>query len=99
MIDHPLRQMIQRNKLLRDMEVRGFIRGDEKGKTMDVDPYTMMQSVRKQIGDLEAAWAVYYLGFPAYRQQQRMELQQKLADLRSVCGCLFIRLEHERGGR
>jgi hypothetical protein len=84
---------IKQNVKLRRSEQDGFVRGEKKGKTMDVSDYVLMASLRKQMLDLEKAWATYYVTtMPTRKQIAKQELEKKIADLRNVAGCLFLKL-------
>ena len=91
-----LRKRITHNGKLRTFEILGFLRGEQKGKTMNVDPYALMEGVRKQMLDLEARWATYYVTImPSLKEKHLEEVEKAIADLRNNAGCLFLKLEEE----
>jgi len=77
---------------LKLLEIRGFIRGEEKGKTIDVPLEKVFQSLKKQWEDLETTYFKYGSFYPS-------KLKKCIADLRNVAGCLFLKLlELEKNG-
>jgi len=81
---------IESCKDLKLLEIRGFIRGERKGKTMNVPPVIVFESLQKQWKDLENAF---------YCCSDNNELKKCIADLRNVAGCLFLKLlELEKNG-
>ena len=81
---------IESCKDLKLLEIRGFIRGEEKGKTMDVPLERVFQSLQKQWKDLENAF---------YCCSDNNELKKCIADLRNVAGCLFLKLLEKEVGK
>ena len=90
---HKLLKQIQDNKELLALEEAGFLRGDEKGKTMDVLPEVLMRSIMKQHGDLANSYHKYF--FNKRYTEARKDLLQKIADIRNVAGCLFLKIVEE----
>lgn len=78
-------EKIHCNYNLQELEVEGFYRGKQKGKTMNVPLHIIMQSIDKQHEDLTTA----YINTP----QNYKNLKQRLADLRNVAGCAFLKIE------
>ena len=73
---------IQASKELDDLEIQGFIRGDEKGKTMDVPLQALFVSLAKQYND----WV------DAYDTRIISKMKRSIADIRNVAGCVFLKL-------
>lgn len=74
--------VIQANRELRILRLRGFLKGDEIGKTMNVDLDTVLSSLGKQEDDVLEAF--YSCGI----EQQK----KALADLINVAGCVFLKV-------
>jgi len=75
------------NKKLLNLEVKGFVRGYKKKKTMDVPARGLYQSLEKQWLDLKAAWLCC---------QPESVVLRKIADLRNVAGCFFLKLTEDK---
>lgn len=74
---------ISENKELKKLEIEGFVRGCEQGKTMNVAFSVVAKSLRKQWND----WVkVRFSSDPE-------KMKRALADLRNVAGCLFLKLQ------
>ena len=73
---------IQANIELQNLELRGFIKGDKKGKTMDVPLVALKMNLAKQFRD----W------LNAYDSKNILDMKKALADLRNVAGCVFLKL-------
>ena len=67
---------------LRNLEIQGFIRGEKKGKTLDVPLVTLKMSLAKQFQD----W------LKAYDSKNIPDMKKAIADLRNVAGCVFLKL-------
>lgn len=76
-------QLIYTDEELHGFEVDGFLRGKLKGKSMDVPLIVLLKSLDKQ-------WKDYCF---ARLSEDPKEIRQKLADLRSVAGCVFLKVE------
>lgn len=86
--DKKLHYQIVANSELYDLEREGFIRGEKKGKTMNVAPFVIYQSLNKQIDDFKEAWYRFRLNRNDIKTI--MELKRTIADLRNVSGCMFL---------
>jgi len=73
------------NPELKELEIQGFLRGLERGKTMDVPLQTLFTSLQKQHKD----WLF------AYFSKNIPEMKKTLADLRNVAGIVFLKLNKE----
>jgi len=73
---------IQASKELEELEIKGFLQGEQRGKTMDVTLKTMFESLKKQYRD----WV------KAYNSKQISEMKKSVADVRNVAGCIFLKL-------
>jgi len=83
---------------LQALELEGFIRGHHKGKTMNVRDWVLIESLRKQMRDLEKAWPTYYVTvMPNLKEEHRWDVLRALADLRNVAGCCFLKIQEGRG--
>lgn len=78
-----LHRKIDENEELKELERQGFVRGEKKGKHMNVSLKELMQSLRKQYLDC--------LG--AYNSKKISDMMCTIADLRNVAGCVFLKLE------
>ena len=76
------------NDELSRLERDGFVRGEKRGKIMDVPLAILYASLRKQYKD----WLV------AYDNKNILEMKTTLADLRNVAGIIFLKL-NEGGDR
>lgn len=88
---------IRWNKELRDLEIAGFVRGEEEGKDMDVPVGVVVDSLEKQWRDFADAYKRYIEDQydEVKRKKAVLELKRTLADLRNVAGCSFLVLEKE----
>jgi hypothetical protein len=77
---------------LQNLEINGFIRGENKGKTMDVPLPVIFGSLQKQWKDLEESYLRSALK-THLRRKDGEDLKRRIADLRNVAGCLFLKLE------
>ncbi len=91
---HKLLEQIRDSKELLDLEEQGFRRGDEKGKTMDVLFNEIKESLYLQEGQLIGAIARM-----DYGKRGNDDVKRKIADLRNVAGCLFLKLAEEESKR
>ena len=82
---------INTSKELEDLEIKGFLRGEKAGKTTNVPIGVIYESLSKQVKDLQDAYQFYQIN-----SSQKEELKQKIADLRNVAGCLFLKLQEVR---
>lgn len=73
---------INANVELETLEMKGFIEGEKKGKTMDVTLAELVDSLVKQKEDFQEA----------YENKQISAMKKALADLRNVAGCVFLKL-------
>jgi len=76
------------NDELSKLEQDGFVRGEKRGKTMDVPLQILFGSFEKQHKD----WLV------AYTNKNILEMKVALADIRNVAGIIFLKL-NEGGNR
>ncbi len=89
---HKLLQQIRDNKELLDLEERGFKRGDEKGKTMNVSVMELVDNLEKQYLDFlkscqfSSSFSLTY---------NREGMKKTLADVINNAGCLFLKLVEE----
>ena len=81
-----LHKRIRQNRELQQFEIKGFLRGAEKGKTMNVTFEQLVQSLTKQYDDFIHQLVYYYTSAPTDLES----LKQKIADVRNVAGCLFL---------
>lgn len=88
-------QRIWENPALRSLEVLGFKHGSRKGKTMKVNLQTVVNNLYKQVEDFRQAYHGY-LRDPDDADLQA-NLKMKLADLRNVAGCVFLKLQEQEG--
>jgi len=70
---------------LHRLEADGFIRGTEKGKTMNVPLWDLEESLRKQYRD----W------IKASVDGNVHEMKRTLADLRNLAGCVFLKIQEK----
>ncbi len=93
-----LHNQIKCNKKLQNLEKNGFLRGVKRNKTMDVSTNIVFASLEKQWSDLTIAWKNYppRIGLSLkFRPSSSAEMLQKIADLRNVAGCFFLKLTKE----
>lgn len=80
---------------LKILEIAGFERGEQKGKTMDVSITELWNSLDKQWRDLIDTKTAILNGFKPLDS-----IKQPIADLRNVAGCLYLKvLEKEESKR
>ena len=87
-----LHRAIMDNVELRAYELRGLLRGEEDGKTMNVPLSTVLHSLEKQEKDLAEAILKFYV-----KQVDAASLKKCLADIRNVAGLCFLKLQEEEG--
>jgi hypothetical protein len=87
-----LHERILKNKELKAFEFSGFLRGEMRGKTMDVPLVEVVDSLRKQYKDFDYAWSFYVTMGGG---KSREGLKRALADIRNNAGCLFLKLVEE----
>ena len=80
-----LLEAINKNIELQGLELAGFVRGNIRGKTMNVPLSTVWMSLMKQVADVGQA-----LG-----DNNMIALKKALADLRNVAGCMFLITQRE----
>jgi len=80
---------ISENKELKKLELKGFIRGAKKDKTMNVPLDDVVDGLRKQYKDFIYVWNSL--------EPDKEEMKRTLADLRNTAGCVFLKLV-EGGG-
>ena len=85
-----LHNTIVDNRELFAYELRGLLRGEERGKTMDVPLMTVLHSLEKQEKDLAETILNFYA-----KQADAADLKKCLADIRNVAGLCFIKLQEE----
>lgn len=93
-----LYNQIKCNKILQNFEKNGFLRGVKRNKTMDVSMDIIFASLEKQWNDLRIAWKNYppRIGLSLkFRPSSSADMLQKIADLRNVAGCFFLKLTKE----
>ena len=78
---------INANKELEKLEIQGFMRGDEKGKTMNTPLSSFNLALKKQLQDWEEAYIRRYK-----RRGNIAEMKRALADIRNVAGATFLKL-------
>jgi len=83
-------KIINNNPRLQTLEKEGFKRGEKEGKTMNVSIETIFESLEKQWKDVVEAWDTH----KDWKNAPDL-LKTKLADLRNVCGCMFLKIEDE----
>jgi len=77
------------NDELNRLELGGFVRGFNKGKTMHVTFKDLFNEVHKQYID----WVGAYGDSQDMTASDIAELKRTLADLRNVAGCAFLKLQ------
>ena len=82
---HLIYSRIRDNERLQDLELLGFRRGQEQGKTLAVTVDTVYANLEKQWRDLTNAWHA--------TPRDYAHIHRCLADLRNVAGCLFLNTE------
>ncbi len=82
---HKLLQQIRYNSELFQLEDDGFLRGDKKGKTIDVGEGELFCSLVKQWTDFLDAW----------NDKDDLAVLKTLADLRNNAGTLFLKIQEE----
>lgn len=83
-----LHNAINNSRELYAYELQGLLRGEERGKTMDVPLATVLHSLEKQERDLEDTILKFYA-----KQADARDLKKGLADIRNVAGLCFIKLQ------
>jgi len=81
------------NSELQNLEMKGFLRGSDKGKTMNVPLSTLMRGLGKQYADFHIAY-INFLKEKKTRESTR-ELKRSIADVRNAAGCVFLKLGDE----
>ena len=85
---------ISQNKDLAGLEKLGFIVGEQRGKTMDGDWMIVCNSLHKQYNDLLKAVSWYQNRCKhTTPEADILDIKRKIADLRNVAGCLFLKLQ------
>ena len=88
-----LHKAIIGSRELRAYELRGLLRGEERGKTMDVPLATVLHSLEKQGKDLAETILNFYA-----KQADAADLKKCLADIRNVAGLCFLKVQEEEEG-
>jgi len=83
-------ERIRVNEALLEYELRGFLRGDEKGKTLNVSLDVLKNSLNQQHTQFESTYIDYVLG-----KKSRGDLMRCVADVRNVAGCIFLKLQEQ----
>ena len=86
-----LLKAITDNDELSSLELEGFIRREEKGKTIGVSLDTLRHSLRKQQADYDSTWIDFILGNATIA-----DLKRCIADIRNVAGCIFLVLDSKK---
>lgn len=94
---------INGNVELQNLEIDGFMRGEQQGKTMDVPFETVVQSLRKQNMDFQESYLRYMQIIRLSKAVKDrnltldaaalvLDLKRRVADIRNVAGCVFLKL-------
>jgi len=90
------------NPELLELEIKGFLRGKRRGKTMKVSIDDIYLSLEKQIIDLKLVWHEYIRSRLKGKQKlvrpnkyllNIIPMKKCLADIRNVAGCMFLKLQ------
>jgi len=82
--------MINANKELEDLELKGFLRGDKEGKTFDVSFFAVKDTLDRQVKQLERVFIKYL------RKSENVdELKRCIADVRNCAGAFFLKILEE----
>lgn len=81
--------------ILKRFETEGFIRGSKKGKTMEVPLANLVESLEKQVMDFQQAYYAYLIN---QDQENVDDFKQKIADIRNLAGCVFLKLSSGNEG-
>jgi hypothetical protein len=75
-------ELIHENDQLESSEKLGLVRGEERGKSPNVDEVTLFTAFKKQWIDFEKSLRVH----------DEEQMKKCLADIRSVAGIYFLRI-------
>jgi len=80
---------------IKEAELEGFQRGEKKGKTMNgIHSWSLLGSLLKAMDDLKLEWDKHPLPF---LPEEAAIIKTKIADVRNVAGCLFLKVLEENG--
>lgn len=89
---------IRDNEELKFLEMAGFMKGSNEGKTVNVPPKEVIKSLNKQIEDYETACFNFTIAeeigdFKLTKSNTILSLKRALANLRNNAACLFMKLQ------